>query len=208
MQTSSNGRQIVVYNKIDMRYITKRHIIKIPANISMHYSLDHHVVIFTNSTTRKTFKLKTALIVNKFDKILKVTREPLQSISNNEKKKLKIMQATQVARLKQILLEISVLCCKKLKLIGVGFRVSLLKVSHIDLLYFKLGYSHALYFKIPKNLNFFCLKSNKLFITGRSSVFLTQITALIRSYKTPEPYKGKGILYTTEKIMLKEGKKV
>ena len=148
------------------------------------------------------------LIINKDEKILKVTREPLYSISNNEKKKLKAIQTTQVALLKQMLLEISLLCCKKLKLIGVGFRVSSLKVLDFDLLYFKLGYSHAIYFKVPKTLNVFCLKNNKLFLIGNSSIFLTQVAALIRSYKIPEPYKGKGILYMSEKITLKEGKKI
>jgi len=57
-------------------------------------------------------------------------------------------------------------------------------------------------------LEIFCLKTNKLFIVGYSYVFVTQIAALIRSFKIPEPYKGKGIVYTTEKIILKEGKKV
>ena len=121
---------------------------------------------------------------------------------------MKAIQTTQVALLKQMLLEISFLCCKKLKLIGVGFRVSSLKVLDFDLLYFKLGYSHAIYFKVPKTLNVFCLKNNKLFFIGNSSTFLTQIAALIRSYKIPEPYKGKGILYMSEKITLKEGKKI
>jgi len=191
-----------------MRYITKRHIVKIPIDISMYYCTTYHTIIFTNSFIRKTLKLKTQLIINKDEKILKVTREPLYSISNNEKKKLKAIQTTQVALLKQMLLEISLLCCKKLKLIGVGFRVSSLKVLDFDLLYFKLGYSHAIYFKVPKTLNVFCLKNNKLFLIGNSSIFLTQVAALIRSYKIPEPYKGKGILYMSEKITLKEGKKI
>jgi large subunit ribosomal protein L6 len=125
-----------------------------------------------------------------------------------KKKKLKAVQTTQVAILKQMLLEIVFLCCKKLKLIGVGFRVSSLKILDFDLLYFKLGYSHAIYFKVPKTLNVFCFKYNKLFIIGNSSIFLTRIAALIRSHKTPEPYKGKGILYMSEKITLKEGKKI
>lgn len=191
-----------------MRYITKRHLVKIPIDISMYYCTINHTIVFTNSFIRKTLKLKTQLIINKDEKILKVTREPLKSISNNEKKKLKAIQTTQVALLKQMLLEISLLCCKKLKLIGVGFRVSSLKVLDFDLLYLKLGYSHAIYFKVPKTLNVFCLKNNKLFLIGNSSIFLTQVAALIRSYKIPEPYKGKGILYMSEKITLKEGKKI
>jgi large subunit ribosomal protein L6 len=110
--------------------------------------------------------------------------------------------------LKQMLLDISNFFCKKLNLIGVGYRVSTLKKTNTDLLHFKLGYSHFIYFKVPKNLKIFCLKSNKLFVVGCSYLFTTQIAALLRSYKVPEPYKGKGIVYATEKIVLKEGKKI
>ena len=81
-------------------------------------------------------------------------------------------------------------------------------MGEIKLLNFKLGYSHQIFFKIPRNLNVFCLKSTKLFVSGLSNSYVNQIAALIRSYKTPEPYKGKGILYENEKIILKEGKKI
>jgi large subunit ribosomal protein L6 len=191
-----------------MLYITKRHIIKVPLHISIFYCTDRHTIIFTDSYVRKTLKLKTKLIIDKNKKMLKVTKEPLFDISNNEKKKLRLIQTTQVTLLKQLILDILFISCKKLKLVGVGFRVSYLKVGSYDLLYFKLGYSHAVYFKMPETLNIFCLKSNKIYITGNTSVLLAQVGALIRSYKAPEPYKGKGILYVSEKISLKEGKKV
>jgi large subunit ribosomal protein L6 len=83
----------------------------------------------------------------------------------------------------------------------------MLQTTGMTLLHFKLGYSHYVYFKIPKNLEIFCLKANKLFILGDSYSFVNQVAALVRSFKIPEPYKGKGIIYTTEKITLKEGKK-
>jgi len=208
MQTRSDWWKAFVNNKINMLYITKRHIIKIPITISMYYCTNHNTIIFTNSSAQKALKLKTQLIIDKKEKILKVTREPLYGMSNNERKKLKSIQTTQVALLKQALLDVSLLSCKKLKLVGIGFRVSSLKISGFNLLYFKLGYSHAIYFRVPETLNAFCLKSDKLYIIGNTSVYLTQIAALIRSYKSPEPYKGKGILYTSEKIALKEGKKI
>ena len=197
MQTRSDWWKAFVNNKINMLYITKRHIIKIPINISMYYCTNHNTIIFTNSSAQKALKLKTQLIIDKKEKILKVTREPLYGMSNNERKKLKSIQTTQVALLKQALLDVSLLSCKKLKLVGIGFRVSSLKISGFNLLYFKLGYSHAIYFRVPETLNAFCLKSDKLYIIGNTSVYLTQIAALIRSYKSPEPYKGKGILYTS-----------
>lgn len=191
-----------------MNYIAKKHILKIPKNISTYYCDTKRIIIFTNSFAQKALTLKTKIVIEKKKRIIRVTPEPFVAISNNEKKKLKAIQATQVSLLKQILLDISFFFCKKLNLVGVGFRVSILKTLNSSLLHFKLGYSHSIYFKIPKNLKIFCFRNNKLFVTGYSYLFVTQIAALIRSYKAPEPYKGKGIVYTTEKITIKEGKKL
>jgi len=187
--------------------ISKRYIIKIPKNVNLYYCDTNHVIMFVNTFVQKALILKTKIIIEEKNRIIKITREPFLNISNNEKKKLKAVQSTQVILLKQMLLDISVLFCKKLTIVGVGFRVSTLNIDRLTLLHFKLGYSHHVYFKVPKNLEIFCLKANKLFIIGNSYWFVTQIAALVRSFKTPEPYKGKGIVYTTEKIILKEGKK-
>jgi len=173
----------------------------------MYYCDTKHIVIFANSFVQKTLIVKTKVIIEEKNRIIKITRESFLNTSNNEKKKLKAVQGTQVNLLKQMLLDMSLLSCKKLNLIGVGFRVSTLKIARLTLLHFKLGYSHYVYFKVPKNLEIFCLKANKLFLLGDSYLFVTKVAALIRSFKIPEPYKGKGILYTTEKIILKEGKK-
>jgi len=191
-----------------MNNIIKKHILKIPKNTSIYYCSDNQIVIVSNLQHYKVFKLKTKLIVKKAHKIIKVTRIPFFKISNNYQKKLKAIQATQVTLLKQLFLDNSSKFCKKLKLVGVGFRVSTFEILTNNFLHFKLGYSHSIYFKIPKNLKTFCMKSNTLFIVGDSYSFVTQIAALIKSLKIPELYKGKGILYTTEKIILKEGKKV
>lgn len=174
----------------------------------MYYCDIKQIVIFGNSFAQKSLILKTKLIVEREKRMIKITREPFFNTSNNEKKKLKAIQGTQVNLLKQLLLDISFSFCKKLNLVGVGFRVSALEILNLNLLHFKLGYSHPIYFKIPKNLKVFCLKANRLFVLGHSYLFVSQVAALIRSFKTPEPYKGKGIVYTTEKITLKEGKKI
>jgi large subunit ribosomal protein L6 len=61
---------------------------------------------------------------------------------------------------------------------------------------------------VLNNLNVYSHKATTIFISGNSNKNVSQTAALIRSYKKPEPYKGKGILYDNEKIVLKEGKKV
>jgi large subunit ribosomal protein L6 len=191
-----------------MKNIVKKYIIKIPRELSVFYSEKKRVITIVGPLKKKSLKLKTQLFVSSKKKLIGVTSEPFQNISINEKKQLKVLQGTTVALLKQTILEVSVLFCKKLQFMGVGYRVFLVEVSDRKLLQFKLGYSHDIYFKIPENITIFCLKSNKIFISGNFYEYVSQIASSIRSYKTPEPYKGKGILYENEKILLKEGKKV
>ena len=77
-----------------------------------------------------------------------------------------------------------------------------------NILSLKLGFSHPLYFRIFSPVNVFVLKFTKFFIYGNSYQSVSQTTANFRKNKLPEPYKGKGIRYENEKILLKEGKKV
>ena len=118
------------------------------------------------------------------------------------------LQGTALALIKQAVIETSYLLYTKLKFVGIGYRA--LPIDQLDdkLLSFKLGYSHSIFFKPTSDTNIFCLKRTKLFVWGNSYKDITKIASKIRSYKKPEPYKGKGILYENEKIKLKEGKKV
>ena len=191
-----------------MKNIAKKHIVKIPKNISLFYSEKKKIITLLGPLKKKSLKLKTKIIISNKTKLIKITSKPFQNISGNEKKKLKVFQGTTAALLKQAILGVSVLFCKKLQFIGVGYRVFLLEIFSHKLLQFKLGYSHNIYFKVPENLTVFCLKSDKICISGNFYEYVSQVASLIRSYKTPEPYKGKGILYENEKIILKEGKKV
>ena len=129
-------------------------------------------------------------------------------LSNKDKKTTKSLRGTTVALIKQAFLEVSTTICKKLNLVGVGYKVFPVETELGNLIHLKLGYSHSLYFKIPETVNIKCYKADKLFISGHDLSLVAQTAALIRSCKVPEPYKGKGIVYSTEIIKLKEGKKV
>ena len=72
----------------------------------------------------------------------------------------------------------------------------------------KLGFSHLVYAKIPKHLHFSCLTRSKFYIFGNSNNEVSSFSTKIRAKKTPDVYKGKGILYENETFILKEGKKV
>ena len=71
----------------------------------MYYCTNHNTIIFTNSSAQKALKLKTQLIIDKKEKILKVTREPLYGMSNNERKKLHLHENTELDSYRLLALE-------------------------------------------------------------------------------------------------------
>lgn len=188
--------------------IIDKSIIKIPNDIHFIYNRKKKIIILKGVVLRKSLTLNVQLLVFKSRSLIKVIPLPFFKTSNDEQKKLNTFQGTNVALIKQLIVEISVTIYRKLKFIGVGYRALEVDCFKNKLLLFKLGYSHFLYFKILTHVKTFCLKLTKLFIYGSSYTNIMQMASLIRSYKKPEPYNGKGILYDVERIVLKVGKKI
>lgn len=92
---------------------------------------------------------------------------------------------------------------KKLELEGIGFKA---EIRGKDLV-LSLGFSHSIVVPAPKDISF-SVEKNKITISGTDKETVGNTAAIIRSYKKPEPYKGKGIHYAGEIIRRKAGKKV
>ena len=92
---------------------------------------------------------------------------------------------------------------KTLELNGTGYRASV-SGSKLKL---ELGYSHDVNFDIPSDVKIECPKQNIIKLTSFNKEKLGAAAAKIRSYRKPEPFKGKGIKYSDEYIFRKEGKK-
>ncbi len=92
---------------------------------------------------------------------------------------------------------------KKLEIHGVGYRAAL-KGTALSL---SLGFSHEVIYQIPEGIKVEVEKQTRLKVSGIDKQKVGQVAAEIRSYKKPEPYKGKGIRYADEYIIRKEGKK-
>ncbi len=93
---------------------------------------------------------------------------------------------------------------KKLEIQGVGFKATV-QGKMVNLV---LGYSHPLNYPIPDQISVKVEENTKVTIEGPSKQLVGQVAAEIRSFYPPEPYKGKGVRYTTEKVRRKEGKTV
>lgn len=93
---------------------------------------------------------------------------------------------------------------KELEIQGVGFKANL-KGKVLDL---ALGYSHAILFDIPEGIKITVTDQTKLKVEGADKQLVGKVTAEIRSYYPPEPYKGKGVRIVGERVRRKEGKTV
>ena len=91
---------------------------------------------------------------------------------------------------------------KTLQIVGIGYRAEL--KGHM--LGLSLGYSHPIEFMLPEGVHAKVDKQTNIIIEGIDKQLVGEVAAKIRSFKRPEPYKGKGILYSDEKIRRKIGK--
>src|SRR6202046_3109862 len=92
---------------------------------------------------------------------------------------------------------------KKLEITGVGYRAAM-QGKNLQL---ALGYSHDVVYAIPEGIAITVPKPTEIVINGNDIQRVGQVAAEIRSYRPPEPYKGKGVKYSDEFIFRKEGKK-
>jgi large subunit ribosomal protein L6 len=92
---------------------------------------------------------------------------------------------------------------RKLEINGVGYRAAVAGKN----LQLQLGYSHEILYPIPAGIAIVTPKPTEILISGIDKQKVGQTAAEIREYRGPEPYKGKGVKYSDEKIFRKEGKK-
>ena len=92
---------------------------------------------------------------------------------------------------------------KKLALVGVGYRAQ----AQGDKLNLSLGFSHPVVQQMPKGIKVATPTQTEIVITGVDKQLVGQVAAEVRAHRAPEPYKGKGVRYANEVIVLKETKK-
>ncbi|MEW6561930.1 MAG: 50S ribosomal protein L6 [Pseudomonadota bacterium] len=92
---------------------------------------------------------------------------------------------------------------RKLTLVGVGYRAQ----AAGDTLNLSLGFSHPVAYKMPAGVKVATPSQTEIVLTGADKQQVGQVAAEIRAYRKPEPYKGKGVRYADEVVILKETKK-
>lgn len=93
---------------------------------------------------------------------------------------------------------------KELQIVGVGYRGQCQK----NVLNLNLGFSHAIQFPAPEGIEITMPENTRIVVAGIDKQLVGQTAAIIRGFRPPDAYKGKGIRYADEQISLKEGKTV
>ncbi|MCJ7557126.1 MAG: 50S ribosomal protein L6 [Gammaproteobacteria bacterium] len=92
---------------------------------------------------------------------------------------------------------------RKLQLVGVGYRAA----SQGNTLNLTLGFSHPVSYAVPEGVSIETPSQTEIVVRGNDKQKVGQVAADIRAYRPPEPYKGKGVRYSDERVVIKEAKK-
>ena len=114
-----------------------------------------------------------------------------------------MMAGTMRSLLSNLVIGVSTGWEKKLALVGVGYRAKA-EGTKVNL---TLGFSHPVVFDVPQGVTVETPSQTEIIVKGADKQAVGQVAAELRAYRSPEPYKGKGVRYVGEHISLKEAKK-
>ena len=169
--------------------------INIPDSVSV--SIDNSIINVKGPLGELSLNFDPIILINSNDKEVVVSR-------NSNNKKHKELHGLYRALIQNMVNGVTEGYSKELTLVGVGYTAE----KKGDFLLINAGYSHPIYFQIPENINIDTPSVTSIVIKGTSKQNVGDVAAKIRQIRKPEPYKGKGIKYSDERIRRKAGKTV
>ena len=133
---------------------------------------------------------------------IKVEGSEVNCVRANEEKHTKQLHGTTRALINNMIVGVSEGFKKELEIIGIGYKAAV----QGNKLVLTLGYSHDINFDIEQGISVETPNPTTIIVTGIDKQRVGEVASQIRSYRKPEPYKGKGIRYKGEHVAHKEGK--
>jgi large subunit ribosomal protein L6 len=155
-----------------------------------------------NVISAKGINGELSTIINKAV-VVEINAKKIIVVPNDKSSKGRALWGTTRALINNVVKGVSVGFVKNMEIVGVGYR----GVLQGDKLSLSLGLSHPVEMEIPEGLSIKMDGNTKFTISGADKQKLGQFAAVVRSKRPPEPFKGKGIRYSDEFILRKEGKK-
>lgn len=172
---------------------------KLPVNIpdNIKIAISDGVITFDTGKIKKTYKISNGVSASFAEHKIKL--EAKKGAPSN----ISMFVGMDRSNIKNIVLGLQTPFKQTLEINGVGFKTAVDK----GVLILTLGFSHEIYYSIPKGIVITPEKPNLLVITGDDKILVGQTVAEIIGFKGTEPYKGKGIKIFGKAIIRKEGKK-
>lgn len=184
--------------------------IKVPKYVICFFCVYRNFLLVKGDLGFKLLKLELKIDLLVKDRVIRLS-EKKNCVKNGKNIRSNIairsLQSKTKTLINKAFFDVSRRSYKKLKLVGVGYRLSCILFNGIKLLKLNVGFSHSVYYRIPEDIIINVISYNRFIIVGTSSDRVAEISSIIRQLKMPESYKGKGILYEDEEISLKEVKK-
>ena len=171
-----------------------RHPVAIPAGITVEIA-ENNVVTVTGPKGTLVRELPVEMEIKKEGDEVVVTRP-------NDLKKMKSLHGLTRTLINNMVIGVTEGYQKVLEINGVGYRAAV-KGKNLEL---ALGFSHPVVVEPPEGIKFECPAATKIVVSGIDKEVVGAISAKIRDYRRPEPYKGKGIKYEGEFVRRKVGK--
>jgi len=166
----------------------------IPSDVEI--NLDGNIMTVKGIKGQLSLTLNSAVNVDIADNVVHVQWD-------KDNKKATAQAGTARAILSNMVTGVSAGFEKKLTLIGVGYRAQ----AKESILSLSLGFSHPVDFEVPAGITVETPTQTEIVVRGTDKQLVGEVSAKIRAYRPPEPYKGKGVRYADEHVVRKEAKK-
>lgn len=167
--------------------------VKIPAGVTV--TSANGTVTVKGAKSSLNFALPASVAVEVKDGLATVTEASVKANA--------MQSGTVRALINNMVIGVTTGYQKKLNLVGVGYRAA----SQGKVINLALGFSHPINYPIPEGITVETPTQTEILVKGADKKMVGQVASDIRSYRPPEPYKGKGVRYSDEKVELKEAKK-
>ena len=168
--------------------------VAIPAKVEV--SLTPNLIAINGPLGKLSHPLTNAVALSREGESITVT-------ATGDSQHSRAMSGTMRALIANMVHGVSVGFTRKLTLVGVGYKAN----AQGAMLNLELGYSHPINHKMPEGVTVQTPTPTEVILTGADKQVVGQVAAQIRSYRAPEPYKGKGVRYSDEVVAIKETKK-
>ncbi len=154
--------------------------------------------VFTAKGSKGTLEVKVPENIE-----VKIEENEITLARLNEERNTKALHGLSRSLINNSVIGVSEGFKKELEIVGVGYRAKAQGTNKLEL---ALGFSHPINYEAPEGISFDVPEPTKITVSGIDKQVVGQVAAEIRSFRPPEPYKGKGVKYVDERILRKAGK--